>query len=145
MIQEFNTWYDLSLFECHLSYWTCSSFRLIPTFGKDMIHRFTSNILELSKLAVWDFEDILQVCWFFESWIKFHKLSYSVWYLFLMVYFQNCITPSFLTFFLNWWHVMVQGSDLIFSIIHLLPLTVDSPLMFTISVRFFLNIYRYEV
>jgi hypothetical protein len=38
-----------------------SRFRQVPTFGRDSIRRFSSNISELKKLAARDFEDILQV------------------------------------------------------------------------------------
>lgn len=37
------------------------SFRQVPTFGRDTIRRFSSNISELKKLAARDFEDMLQV------------------------------------------------------------------------------------
>ena len=36
-------------------------YRLVLTFGRSTIWRFTSNALELSKLAGRDFEDLLQV------------------------------------------------------------------------------------
>lgn len=36
-------------------------FRRIPTFGRDTIRKFSSNISEMKKLAARDFEDILQV------------------------------------------------------------------------------------
>lgn len=36
-------------------------FRLVPSFGRDTIRRFTSNISELKQLAARDFEDLLQV------------------------------------------------------------------------------------
>jgi hypothetical protein len=38
-----------------------SRFRQVPTFGRDTIRHFSSNISELKKLAARDFEDILQV------------------------------------------------------------------------------------
>lgn len=38
-----------------------ASFRQVPTFGRDTIRRFSSNISELRRLAARDFEDILQV------------------------------------------------------------------------------------
>ena len=41
--------------------------------------------------------------------------------------------------------VMVQGPNLLFSIIHLAPLMTDSPLTFTFTTSFFTNIYRYTV
>ncbi|KAF8223821.1 hypothetical protein L208DRAFT_1315070, partial [Tricholoma matsutake] len=36
------------------------SFRAIPTFGTDMIHRFGTNASEMKKLAAHDYEDLLQ-------------------------------------------------------------------------------------
>ncbi|KAG6329626.1 hypothetical protein ID866_9463 [Astraeus odoratus] len=35
-------------------------FRLVPTFGRDTIRKFSSNVSSLTKLAARDFEDILQ-------------------------------------------------------------------------------------
>lgn len=40
---------------------THSSFREMPTFGRDTIRRFSANVSELKQLAARDFEDILQV------------------------------------------------------------------------------------
>ncbi|KAJ7627108.1 hypothetical protein FB45DRAFT_1082250 [Roridomyces roridus] len=37
-------------------------FRLIPTFGRRTIRRFTANVSELKKLAARDWEDIVQCC-----------------------------------------------------------------------------------
>jgi hypothetical protein len=37
------------------------SFRMIPTFGRDTIRRFTSNTSELKKMAARNYEDFLQV------------------------------------------------------------------------------------
>ena len=37
------------------------SFRQLPTFGADIIRRFSNNVSELKKLAARDYEDILQV------------------------------------------------------------------------------------
>lgn len=37
-------------------------FRSVPTFGRDTIRRFHTNVSALTKLAARDFEDILQVC-----------------------------------------------------------------------------------
>jgi len=39
-----------------------TSFRMVPTFGRDTIRKFSANVSDLSKLAARDFEDILQVC-----------------------------------------------------------------------------------
>ena len=39
----------------------CGSFRQMPTFGADIIRRFSTNVSELKKLAARDFEDLLQV------------------------------------------------------------------------------------
>lgn len=36
-------------------------YRLIPTFGKDTIRRFSANSSEMKKLAAHNFEDLLQV------------------------------------------------------------------------------------
>ena len=36
-------------------------FRMVPTFGKDTIRKFSNNVSEMKKLAARDFEDILQV------------------------------------------------------------------------------------
>ena len=41
--------------------------------------------------------------------------------------------------------VTVRGHGLIFSIVHLPPLTIDSPLTFTILVIFFTDTFRYIV
>ena len=41
--------------------------------------------------------------------------------------------------------VTVRGHGLAFSIVHLPPLTVDSPFMFTVLVIFFTNTFRYVV
>lgn len=35
---------------------------MVPTFGLDIIRKFTNNVSGLKQLAAWDFEDILQVC-----------------------------------------------------------------------------------
>jgi hypothetical protein len=37
------------------------SFRAVPTFGRDTIRKFHSNVSAMKKLAGRDFEDILQV------------------------------------------------------------------------------------
>lgn len=42
-------------------------FRQIPTFGRDTIRRFQTNISEMKQLAARDYEDILQVRRFSES------------------------------------------------------------------------------
>ena len=36
-------------------------FCMVPTFGQSSICRFTSNALEMKKLAAHNFEDLLQV------------------------------------------------------------------------------------
>jgi hypothetical protein len=38
------------------------SFRQVPTFGRDTIRRFVSNVSQLKRLAARDFADLLQVC-----------------------------------------------------------------------------------
>jgi len=35
---------------------------MVPTFGRDTIRRFSSNVSELKRLTARDFEDLLQVC-----------------------------------------------------------------------------------
>ena len=37
------------------------SYRQIPTFGRNTIWRFRSNVSELKRMAAHDFEDLLQV------------------------------------------------------------------------------------
>ena len=34
----------------------------MPTFGKDTIRRFPGNVSDMKRIAVHDFEDLLQVC-----------------------------------------------------------------------------------
>ena len=41
--------------------------------------------------------------------------------------------------------VMVRGHGLIFSVVHLLPLTIDSPFTFTVLIIFFADTFRYIV
>ena len=41
--------------------------------------------------------------------------------------------------------VTVRGRGLIFSVVHLPPLTVDSPFMFTILIIFFTDTFHYIV
>ena len=41
--------------------------------------------------------------------------------------------------------VMVQGRRLIFSVLHLPPLTINSPFMFTVLIIFFADTFRYIV
>ena len=43
------------------------------------------------------------------------------------------------------WIVTVRGCGLILSIIHLAPLTADSPFTFTVLVIFFADTFRYIV
>lgn len=38
-----------------------TSFREIPSFGRDTIRRFSANCSELKKMAAHDFENLLQV------------------------------------------------------------------------------------
>lgn len=37
------------------------SYRAVPTFGRDVIRKFSSNSSEMKQLAARDFEDLLQV------------------------------------------------------------------------------------
>ena len=39
-----------------------SRFRLVPTFGRSTIRRFSTNASEMKKLAARNYEDLLQVC-----------------------------------------------------------------------------------
>ena len=47
--------------------WLTISFRLVPTFGQDMIQKFSTNVSDLSKLAARDFEDILQASFYLKN------------------------------------------------------------------------------
>lgn len=38
-----------------------TSFRLVPSFGRDTIRRFANDVSDLKQLAARDYEDILQV------------------------------------------------------------------------------------
>jgi len=40
---------------------TANRYRLVPTFGRDTIRRFSTNASAMEKLAGRDFEDLLQV------------------------------------------------------------------------------------
>ena len=42
-------------------------------------------------------------------------------------------------------NVMVRGRGLIFSVVHLPPLTIDSPFAFTVLIIFFADTFRYVV
>lgn len=37
-------------------------FRLVPTFGRGTIRRFSANASEMKKLAARNYEDLLQAC-----------------------------------------------------------------------------------
>ena len=37
-------------------------YRCVATFGRGTIHKFKANVSEMKKLALRDFEDLLQVC-----------------------------------------------------------------------------------
>jgi hypothetical protein len=39
----------------------CYRFHLVPSFGKDNIHRFSNNASQMKSLAATNFEDLLQV------------------------------------------------------------------------------------
>jgi hypothetical protein len=67
-----------------------SRFRQVPTFGRDTIRRFSSNISELKKLAARDFEDILQVSSVSHEYVvKLIPPSLSVRFRYLMVSFPS--------------------------------------------------------
>lgn len=51
-----------------------SSYRQVPTFGRDTIRKFSTNTSELKKLAARDFEDLLQVGELFNSSQLYLKL-----------------------------------------------------------------------
>jgi hypothetical protein len=66
------------------------SYRQIPTFGRDTIRRFSSNISELKKLAARDFEDLLQVKFYtFRASVHCSTKITSVLSQHLMVFSQN--------------------------------------------------------
>ena len=54
-----------------------SSFRQIPTFGRDTIRKFTTNMSELNKLAARDYEDLLQVSGLPPIWIAMSQSHFS--------------------------------------------------------------------
>ena len=47
--------------------WLMISFRLVLTFGRDTIQKFSTNVSDLSKLAARDFEDILQASFYLKN------------------------------------------------------------------------------
>lgn len=51
---------DFDLF-LYLSDYYHSSYRKMPTFGRDTIRKFNNNASGMKKLAARDFEDLLQV------------------------------------------------------------------------------------
>ena len=55
-------------------------FRMVPTFGKDTIRKFSNNVSEMKKLAAWDFEDILQVGTSSQIFIAGHPNKFPVFY-----------------------------------------------------------------
>jgi hypothetical protein len=44
-----------------LADWLLTRFRLVPTFGRSTIRRFSTNASEMKKLAARNYEDLLQV------------------------------------------------------------------------------------
>lgn len=82
------TFYYLSCFVCltHLC-----SFRLIPTFGRDTIRRFTSNTSELKQMAARNYEDFLQVS-------HFTSLVIACW---LLLVFHSVLSPFLTVYYRN--------------------------------------------
>jgi hypothetical protein len=79
---------------------TSDRYRQIPPFGPVTIRQFSANTSELSNLAAWNFEDLLQVC----VWDKCHI---TLWTNLTLVFYpsvrrltpqksqQNCYGSSF--------------------------------------------------
>lgn len=68
-------------------------YRLLPTFGKDTIRRFSTNSSEMKKLAAHNFEDLLQVLILGPLAIRcFLKLMNSAPFLCLKIYCLNHTT-----------------------------------------------------
>lgn len=66
-------------------------YRQVPTFGKDVIRKFSSNTSEMKRLAARDYEDILQVVMMSYSQLLPLTPSFSVLYLCLKDSFLNPI------------------------------------------------------
>lgn len=62
IVNEMDSRYVMGRF-CTLPFTNRTRYRLIPTFGKDTIRKFSSNTSELKRLAARDYEDLLQVCY----------------------------------------------------------------------------------
>jgi hypothetical protein len=60
VISVFNERFVIRCGSHSFTYKVCR-FRSVPTFGRDTIRRFHTNVSALTKLAARDFEDILQV------------------------------------------------------------------------------------
>jgi hypothetical protein len=57
-------WSKVRLLEFHIgvSILNFNRFRLVPTFGRDTIRRFSTNTSQLRRMAARNYEDFLQVC-----------------------------------------------------------------------------------
>lgn len=61
-IQIFNSRFVLMLSIFVLNVHSMLRFRRVPTFGRDTIRQFDTNVSAMKRLAARDYEDILQVC-----------------------------------------------------------------------------------
>ena len=109
-MQEFNARYMLYFLVILNSQLTMVRFRLVPTFGRDTIRKFSSNVSGLTKLAARDFEDILQVGDSLNNVFLWFSLIFSVQYLSLMVSFLNHTIPSSSTSCSNLLHGMPSAN-----------------------------------
>jgi hypothetical protein len=77
------------------------SFRMLPTFGRDTIRRFTSNTSELKRMAARDYEDILQVSTYhFRTSVENNGTFLgSALSRYLKDYYRNPTTRSFFGYF----------------------------------------------
>ena len=60
-VQEFNRRYVQFTGHTYIPKLLAHRYRAMPTFGRDTIRRFVSNMADLKKMAGRDFEDSLQV------------------------------------------------------------------------------------
>ena len=71
---------------------TPTRYRQTPTFGRDTIRMFSTNVSEMKKLAARDFEDVLQVkfgSFLYNKDTYLLTLSPSVHYLSSKVFFRS--------------------------------------------------------
>ena len=66
----------------------------VPMFGCDTIQKFSNNASTMKKLAAWDFEDLLQVCWCCVIIMMTHMLDAVcfayIWRTFTRAIWNNC-------------------------------------------------------